>query len=139
MSFKPEAEKEVRPASERVEHYIKAREERVAQNKYEFKLGLVTPERLEKPFADLEKIDKAVGEILTEHGIYARRRTAYLSFARELYAFLRRYKGLKPEYVAAKISEYVFMEECRREILIEIAEKVFGVGRQEITAGAITF
>jgi len=110
------------PKEERIQHYRSVKEEGIGQKKYQLRID--EADRLGKldVFGNLVSIDMAVGMILDKHDVYARRRVAYLSFARELYAFLRRYKKLPPEVVTALIVKYRVLEECRDEILREIVE-----------------
>lgn len=137
MAIQIVATKRPKPASERITRYKRMRDEGVSETNYRAKLAMVGDAELE-PFKDLATIDEMVGSILTKHGIYGRRRAAYLSFARELYKFARRYGRVTPEYTAAMVSKYVFLEECRREVLEEIASEVFGVGVAAGAGGAIT-
>ena len=127
MPIQITAVKKPKPGDERTRKYIKKRDEGVTESNYQAAIRMVDESALQ-PFEDLSAIDEAVGSILTDAGIYGRRRTAYLSFARELYKFMRRYGSLPAELVASKVSEYTFLEGCDRGLLERIATEVFGVG-----------
>jgi hypothetical protein len=86
---------------------------------------------LDSAFVDLETLDKTVGEILTRHNIFKNPRIPYLNYARQLYAFGRRYGKIPPEYVKALRMEKEFAGATDEEVLKEIEDAValiLGIG-----------
>ena len=91
-----------RPSTRRASAYKKVRDEGVGAKKYETKISPeLVDELIDTAFTDLEALDRIVTEILNRHGIYGNARIAYRNYARQLYAFGRKYGKIPPDYVSA--------------------------------------
>jgi hypothetical protein len=121
-----------KPAERRATKYRTMRDDGVSKSSYETSTKEeVIGGLLDTAFADLEALDKAVGDILTRHNIFKNPRIPYLNYARQLYAFGRRYGKIPPDYVKALRMEKEFAGATNVEVLKEIEDAValiLGIG-----------
>jgi hypothetical protein len=122
-----------KPGERRASAYKKVREDGVSESKYKSKISSELVDNLIEPaFADLEALDRILTEILNRHGIYGNARIAYRNYARELYAFGRRYGKVPPDYVAALRREKALKGATLLDVLREIDDAValfLGIGQ----------
>jgi hypothetical protein len=116
----------------RATKYRTKRDDGVSKSSYESstKEGVIGG-LIDTAFADLETLDKTVGDILTRHGIFKNPRIPYLNYARQLYAFGRKYGRIPPGYVRALRMEKEFAGATNEEVLKEIEDAValiLGIG-----------
>ena len=128
-----------KPGTRRASAYKKVREEGVGVKKYEAKISPeLVDELIDTAFADLEALDRILTEILNRHGVFGNARIAYRNYARQLYAFGRKYGRIPPDYVAALRREKALKGAVSTDILREIEDAVsffLGIGPAAAPAG----
>jgi len=116
----------------RVTKYTKKRDDGVSKSSYETSTKEeVIDELINTAFTDLSVLDATIGEILTRHNIFKNPRVPYLNYARQLYAFGRRYGKIPPGYIKALRMEKEYAGATNVEVLREIEDAValiLGIG-----------
>jgi len=114
-----------KPGARRVEKYRRKREDGVSKAAYESATtGELVDKLIDIAQDDLATLDTIVGRILTRHGVYGNLRIPYLNFARELYAFGRKYGRVPPDYVRALRLEKALKGATAADVLSEIEDSV---------------
>jgi len=124
MPFQIKYTRAPKAADVRAKNWQKAREA-YATTTYTAKMEAVDVDTVKTAHEDLAALDRMVGDILTKHGIFKRDRVKYLSFAREIYRFMRRYGAVPADYIEALVTKYR-IEHCDVDILREIVNEMLG-------------
>jgi len=116
---------EPKSGTRRAKKYKTKREDGVSESAYKtaIKEELVD-ELIDTAFEDLKALDDILTGILNRHGVFGNARIAYRNYARQLYAFGRKYGVIPPDYVAALRREKALKGATSTDILREIDDSV---------------